>query len=105
MIRRTAIYAIVLLAVTVMSQGKAAAPVGENLAARWCSQCHAVKPNQVSTNPEAPPFGDVAARSSSTDYTLRVFLNIQHVNMPNFILQPDDADALVHYIMSMKPKR
>jgi hypothetical protein len=64
-----------------------------------------VKPNQVSTNPKAPPFLEVAARPSSTDYTLRVFLNIQHVEMPNFILKPDDADALVDYIMSMKPRR
>jgi mono/diheme cytochrome c family protein len=105
MIGRTAIYAIMLLAVTVTSQGKAAAPAGENLAERWCSQCHAVKPNQVSTNPKAPPFLEVAARPSSTDYTLRVFLNIQHIEMPNFILKPDDADALVDYILSMKPKR
>lgn len=102
MICRAAVYATVLL--TAAGLAEAATPRGENLAERWCSQCHAVKPNQVSTNPKAPPFPEVAAQPSITEYTLRVFLNIQHVEMPNFILKPEDADLLIDYIMSLKPK-
>lgn len=107
MIGRSAIHAFVVLAVPLAVTGvaNAAATPGEGLAERWCSQCHAIKPNQVSTNPKAPPFAEVAAQPSTGEYTLRVFLNIQHVEMPNFILKPDDADALVEYIMSLKPTR
>lgn len=107
LIGRHAIYAIVMLSAlpTVTDPGKAAALQGEDLAQRWCSQCHAVKPNQVSTNPKAPPFPQVAAQPSITEYTLRVFLNIQHIEMPDFILKPEDADALVGYILSLKQKK
>lgn len=78
---------------------------GKGLAERWCSQCHAVKTNQVSPNPKAPPFSEVAAQPSITEYTLRVFLQTEHTKMPNFILKPDVTDDLVDYIISLKPAR
>ena len=109
MIGRTAIYTVVsltaplTLALSVADPAKAAAAAGESLAERWCSQCHAVKRNQASPNLKAPTFPEVAAQPSITEYTLRVFLHIEHVAMPNFMLKPEDADMLVDYIMSLKP--
>jgi mono/diheme cytochrome c family protein len=78
---------------------------GEMLAERWCSQCHAIKPNQISANPDAPRFPDVAAEPSITEYSLRVFLKTPHLKMPNIMMKPDDMDDIVSYILSMKSGR
>ena len=83
----------------------AATPRGEALSESWCSQCHAVKPNQSSANPAAPKFSDVAAEPSITEYSLRAFLKTPHPTMPKIILKSDDMDDIVSYILSMKPRR
>lgn len=83
----------------------AATPRGEALSQSWCSQCHAVKPNQSSANPAAPRFSDVAAEPSITEYSLRVFLKTPHSTMPNIMLKSDDMDDIASYILSLKPRR
>jgi mono/diheme cytochrome c family protein len=83
----------------------AEAAKGETLSQSWCSQCHAVKPNQSSTNPAAPRFADLAAEPSITEYSLRVFLKTPHPTMPNIIIKPDDMDDIVSYILSLKSRR
>jgi mono/diheme cytochrome c family protein len=80
----------------------AAPPGGENLAERVCAQCHAVKPGQVSKNPDAPPFAELASQPSITEFSLRVFLRTPHENMPNFMLKPDEMDEITSYILSLK---
>jgi mono/diheme cytochrome c family protein len=83
----------------------AATPRGEALSQSWCSQGHAIKPNQSSANPAAPRFSDVAAEPSITGYLLRVFLKTPHSKMPNIMLKPEDMDDIVSYILSLKPRR
>ena len=80
----------------------AAPPSGENLAERVCSECHAVKPSQVSKNPDAPPFAQLASEPSITQYSLRVFLRTPHANMPNLMLTTDEMDEVTSYILSLK---
>ncbi len=80
----------------------AAPPAGENLAERVCSQCHAVKPGEISKNPDAPPFAQLALEPSITEYSLRVFLRTPHANMPNLMLKPDEVDEVTSYILSLK---
>ena len=75
------------------------------LSARWCSQCHGVTPDEGSHNPDAPRFVDLAAERSATEYSLRVFFRTPHATMPNFVLNPDDIEDIISYILSMKPKR
>ena len=84
---------------------RADAARGAGLAERWCAQCHGVLPNQPSAAPKVPSFSEIAAEPSATEPSLRVFLRTPHPSMPNFILQPDDIDDLVDYILSMKPAR
>jgi len=97
--------AVAMITLVVAGNAWAATPRGESLAQRWCSQCHAVKPNQSSVNPAAPRFSDVAADPSITDYSLRVFLKTPHSTMPNLMMKPDDVDDIVSYILSLKPRR
>ena len=92
-------------ALAAAGDAQAAAPRGEDLAQSWCSQCHALKPEQSSANPAAPRFPDVAAEASITEYSLRAFLKTPHPTMPNIMMKPDDMDDIVSYILSLKPQR
>ena len=75
---------------------------GRRLASQWCSGCHSVEPNTVGIF--AAGFAEIAKVPSTTALSLKVFLQTSHRNMPNFILQPDEADDIVAYIMSLKRK-
>jgi mono/diheme cytochrome c family protein len=100
-----AVAIIVYSALSAAGDAQAAAPRGENLVQSWCSQCHAVKPDQTSPNPAAPRFPDVAAEPSMTEYALRAFLKTPHPTMPNIMMESDDMDDIVSYILSLKPRR
>jgi mono/diheme cytochrome c family protein len=78
---------------------------GRVLAGQWCSECHAIAPNDAAGDPAAPDFTDIAKEPSATAYALRVFLRVPHATMPNFILDPDGIDDLVSYILSLKRRR
>lgn len=95
----------VAAASAVAGEARADSARGLALAERWCSQCHGLRPNEASPTPEAPSFPRIAAEPSATEPALRVFLRTPHPSMPNFILQHDDIDDLVSYILSMKPAR
>jgi mono/diheme cytochrome c family protein len=100
-----AVAIIIYSAIAAAGNAQAAAPRGENLAQSWCSQCHAVKPDQTSPNPAAPRFPDVAAEPSMTEYALRAFLKTPHQTMPNIMMKSDEMDDIVSYILSLKAPR
>ena len=95
----------VLAASAVTGEARADAARGLALAEQWCSQCHGVRPNAASLTQAIPSFPQIAAEPSATEPSLRVFLRTPHPSMPNFILQQDDIDDLVSYILSMKRAR
>jgi len=78
---------------------------GQALAKQWCSQCHGMGPNESSLTPKIPSFSEIAAESSVTEPSLRVFLRTSHSTMPNLILNQGDTDDIVSYILSLKPAR
>jgi mono/diheme cytochrome c family protein len=75
---------------------------GRNLAIQWCTGCHAVEPNTVGSF--GADFAEIAKLPSTTALSLKVFLQTSHPNMPNFILQPDEANDIAAYILSLKRK-
>jgi len=105
--RRTCRVLTVILFIGISPQPSARADQarGRILAEQQCSQCHAVKRDDLSPDPDAPSFADVAAEPSITEYMLRVFLKTPHPTMPNLIIKSNDVDDLVSYIMSLKPKK
>jgi mono/diheme cytochrome c family protein len=83
-------------------------PVGDVLAGRQfalevCSECHFVAPEQiVEPYSEAPWFQDIADKPSTTELSLRVFLQSPHFSMPNFMLTPQETDDVISYILSLR---
>jgi mono/diheme cytochrome c family protein len=109
MIKRRTICSLVasvaLVAFSASWPAQADARKGRALAEQWCSECHAIAPNDPTGNPAAPDFADIAKEPSATAYALRVFLRVPHATMPNFILDPDDIDDIVEYMLRLKRHR
>jgi mono/diheme cytochrome c family protein len=75
---------------------------GLALAKAWCSQCHRVEPGTFGIF--AADFAEVANLPSTTALSLRVFLQSNHKEMPNFSLKSAEADDIIAYILSFKRK-
>lgn len=109
--------AIILLALGAMTlsacqHGRAGA--GESLAAQevdppvfaqaLCAGCHAIKPLQLSPNPQAPSFSEIVNRPGVNRTSLHRFLTDAH-NYPevmDFDLEPQHVDELTDYMITLK---
>ncbi|HXY59051.1 MAG TPA: c-type cytochrome [Methylocystis sp.] len=80
--------------------------LGEHIAKGQCVACHQVAPDigARDLNSKAPSFVDVANMPSTTELSIKVFLRSSHRSMPNFILSPEEVDAIAAYILSLKQK-
>ena len=75
---------------------------GEQLARRWCVDCHVVAPNQRRPTGEAPPFAAIANKPDFSAERLAFFLLTPHPKMPNMSLTRAEAIDLALYIASLK---
>ena len=76
---------------------------GHARARAWCASCHAVEPGQLAGPVgDIPSFTAVARQPSTTAPALHAFLTTPHGDMPDIKLTPDEIDALVEYILSLK---
>lgn len=76
---------------------------GLEYAQAHCAGCHAIlKDETESPNPDSPAFAAVAATPGITRTALSVFLQSPHPTMPNLIVEGEDADNLIAYILSLK---
>jgi len=73
---------------------------GRTLARAWCAECHRVEEGRFGIF--AADFAEVANLPSTTALSLRVFLQSNHKEMPNFSLKPAEADDIIAYILSLK---
>ena len=96
----TVALSIVLSALTDVSADPIA---GQNLAEKWCSECHGIRADRLSPNLAAPTFPSLAAEPSITEYSLRALLRSPHETMPQITFTPDQMDDIVGYIISLKP--
>ena len=81
-----------------------AARRGLVFAEQRCAACHSVRANGSSSNPEAPPWDDIANRPGTTQATLRAFLRDSH-NYPaamNFRVDARRIRDLAAYIASLQ---
>jgi len=75
---------------------------GRRLATELCGECHQARPPFPSLHQYPPSFGDIAKMASTTRLSLKVFLQSNHKQMPNFIISKSDTDDIIDYILSLK---
>lgn len=80
------------------------ADAGRRFAEIWCSGCHAVELRTTRSGGIAPDFPSIVSRRSTTARWLRVYLGKPHDKMPNFVLDKEDTDDVIAFLMSLKRK-
>jgi mono/diheme cytochrome c family protein len=78
--------------------------MGQQLAQRWCSDCHAVGLENAEAHGSVPSFVSIAEMPSTTSISLHAFLQTSHERMPNLQLTQTEIDDVVAYILSLKGK-
>ena len=79
---------------------------GRILSEKVCAKCHNVRGNgNMSPLPDAPPFQKIADAPSTTQLSLRVFLQTPHRLMPDLRLTAEERDDAISYILNLKKKK
>ena len=76
---------------------------GKEFIERWCIDCHETAAGLRGPGVfGAPAFQDVADDRAVTEVALRAFLQTSHFEMPNFMLNPAEADDVISYILKLR---
>ncbi len=75
---------------------------GEEIAKRWCAECHVVSADQEQASADAPTFRSIAERSEGTFAWLGAFLAEPHPVMPEMSLSRREIRDLAAYLASLK---
>ncbi|QIJ74188.1 c-type cytochrome [Methylobacterium sp. NI91] len=99
------ILALGLIALPAAAQAlDARAQRGETIARTNCARCHAIGRVGASRLAEAPPFRELHHRYPVTDLgeALAEGITTGHPSMPEFRLDPDQAQALIAYLQTLE---
>ena len=76
---------------------------GLQFAARHCAGCHNIEThNPITTGSGVPTFATVANNAGITRTSLVVWMQTSHPEMPDLMLEPQDLDDVIAYILSLK---
>jgi mono/diheme cytochrome c family protein len=76
---------------------------GRAVADAHCRDCHRIADDQAAMLAHGgPPFSVIARRPEVTDATLRQFLFETHAPMPNPMLNFNQQEAVIDYILSLR---
>ena len=79
---------------------------GLNYARKVCAACHNVQRSDAkSPNSKAPPFKQIANTPGMSVTALTVWSRTTHPTMPNLIIEPNDMDDLIAYILSLRDRK
>jgi tetratricopeptide (TPR) repeat protein len=79
---------------------------GLTYAQRICSECHNVlRSDAASPHRQAPAFKKIANTPGMTVTALTVWSRTTHPTMPNLIIDPNDMDDLIAYILSLRDRQ
>ena len=95
---------VVAIGAVIVAHTAAAAPTGEELADRLCTQCHSLQRTRTPGRRGALSFPQIMASPSISASSLRDFLRKPHADMTEFGLTDDELDALIPYLLSFGPK-
>jgi mono/diheme cytochrome c family protein len=73
---------------------------GQQIASRECARCHAVTREGASPHKDAPPFRELPKKYpvGHLAEALAEGIVVGHKDMPEFLFEPDDVEALLTYI-------
>jgi mono/diheme cytochrome c family protein len=77
---------------------------GKAILQKKCAQCHAIGMTDQSHHPQAPPFRSVVKRYP-VEYLAEALAEgiiSGHPDMPEFVFQPDEINAILAYLDSLK---
>jgi mono/diheme cytochrome c family protein len=106
-----ACFAIVAAASAAAGAGPDAVDIGDArrglaYAQRVCADCHGVlRSGAPSPNRLAPPFKEIANTPGMSITALTVWSRSTHPMMPNLIIEPNDMDDLIAYMLSLKDRK
>lgn len=76
---------------------------GQQLASEVCANCHVVERDEYGLSlVGAPAFQELAENPEITELSLRVLLQTPHRDMPDLILDAEETDDIIAYIMSLR---
>ena len=75
---------------------------GEEVARRWCANCHLVAADQLLASGAAPTFSSIAAETEGDFDWLAPFLADPHPAMPRMSLSRQEIRALGAYLTSLR---
>jgi len=80
---------------------------GQKIVAENCVSCHGITKIDRSTHPEAPPFREIASRYSVwlLAESLAEGIVSGHPDMPEFVFEPDEINAILTYMDSLKENK
>lgn len=99
----------ILLLVPLMTTVAVAAPdakllaKGQAILDKNCSRCHAIGKDGASPHEKAPPFREVVTRYAAETLaeSLAEGLVSGHPDMPEFVFEPPEIDAIIAYLDSL----
>ena len=79
---------------------------GEALLSKNCSRCHAIGRTGASPHPVAPPFRTLSRKYpiDGLAEALAEGLSVGHPDMPEFVFEPQDVNAILNYLHSIQEK-
>jgi tetratricopeptide (TPR) repeat protein len=79
---------------------------GLSYAQKVCATCHNVlRTEAASPNSRAPAFKRIANTPGMSITALTVWSRTTHPTMPNIVIEPNDMDDLIAYILSLRDQR
>jgi mono/diheme cytochrome c family protein len=71
-----------------------------------CSDCHNIlRTDAASPNRQAPAFKKIANTPGMSITALTVWSRTAHRTMPNLVIQPNDMDDLIAYVLGLRDPR
>lgn len=79
---------------------------GEALLTKNCARCHAIGASGESPHEKAPPFRQVVTRYPVDNLAEALAEGIVsgHADMPEFVFEPGEIDAILAYLSDLKSK-
>jgi mono/diheme cytochrome c family protein len=87
-----------------LAQDRADLERGHALVATHCSRCHAIERTGTSPHPDAPPFRTLGQKYPVEwlGEALGEGLSTGHPDMPEFVFEPQDINAILTYLQSIQ---